>query len=232
MHTEKDLKAAIVEIFKAKWKERAGHLIPDTDDLELGNDSVRLNAAVLYADLADSTNLVNGYKDWFAAEIFKSYLITACRIIRDNDGEITAFDGDRVMAVFIGDTPNSSATRAALKINYAVERIINPSLKEAYPNTSFRLKHAVGIDSSKLFVARTGIRGANDLVWVGRAANYAAKLASIREENYATFITEDVYSKLGATSKFGGEPKKDMWERVMWSDRNIPIYRSSWWWKI
>ena len=33
----------------------------------------------------------------------------------------------------------------------------------------------LGIDTSKLFVARTGIRKSNDLVWVGRAANYAAK---------------------------------------------------------
>jgi class 3 adenylate cyclase len=48
------------------------------------------------------------FKDWFAAEIYKSYLISACRIIRDNGGEITAFDGDRVMAVFIGNMKNTN----------------------------------------------------------------------------------------------------------------------------
>ena len=39
-------------------------------------------------------------------------------------------------------------------------------------------KQSVGIDTSELFVARTGIRRANDLVWVGRAANHAAKLSA------------------------------------------------------
>ncbi len=75
------------------------------------------------------------------------------------------------MAVFIGNAKNSSAARAALKINFARLHIIHPALKAQYPKTTYELKYVVGVDTSQLFVARTGIRGANDLVWVGRAAN-------------------------------------------------------------
>ena len=83
------------------------------------------------------------------------------------------------MAVFIGDAKNSSAARAALKVNFAVQKVINPAIQERYPSEGYTIKHVVGIDTSHLFVARTGIRGgANDLVWVGRAANYAAKLSA------------------------------------------------------
>lgn len=108
-------------------------------------------------------------KDWFAAEVYKSFLHCASIIIRDQGGEITAFDGDRVMAVFIGDNKRTSAAKSALKINYAVTPIINPEIKDKYSDIAYTMRHAVGIDISKVFIARTGVRGANDLVWVGRA---------------------------------------------------------------
>ncbi len=134
------------------------------------------------------------------------------------------------MSVFIGDSKNSNAAKAALQINYLVTKVINPKMKSRYPNSSYVLKQAVGIDTSKLFVARTGIRGSNDLVWVGRAANYAAKLCDVRNQEYASFITESVFSKLSKSSKYGGENNRLMWDKFMWSDMGIPAYRSSWHW--
>jgi hypothetical protein len=66
----------------------------------------------------------------------------------------------------------SNATTFGLKINYAVRSIINPAIKKKYADETDAVNRAVGIDVSKLFVATTGIRWSNDLVWVGRAANY------------------------------------------------------------
>lgn len=226
----KEILTDVRKIFATKWETREGRQVPDTEDIQLaGNDAVELEGTVLYADMADSTGLVDGYKPWFAAKIYKAYLIAACRIIRDEGGEITAFDGDRVMAVFIGSTKNSSAAKAALRINFIV-REINNTITTSYPKTSYTLDHCIGIDTSKLFVARTGIRNSNDLVWVGRAANYAAKLSAINEPGYGTYITEAVYTKLNDTSKFGGSPRRNMWERRTWSEKGITIYRSNWWW--
>lgn len=220
------------KIFATKWETREGRKVPDTDDIQLaGNDAVEIDGTVLYADMADSTGLVDGYKPWFAAGIYKAYLIASCRIIRDKGGEITAFDGDRVMAVFIGTAKNSSATKAALHINYMV-REINKTIKLSYPKTSYSLVHCVGIDTSKLLVARTGIRNSNDLVWVGRAANYAAKLSAINEPGFTLYITESVYKKLNEQSKYGGSPRKDMWEKRAWKERGITIYRSNYWWSF
>ncbi|MCK9588228.1 MAG: adenylate/guanylate cyclase domain-containing protein [Terrimicrobiaceae bacterium] len=231
MKSHDDIKTEIEQILKTQWNRREGRTVPEAEDVQLGNDAVELDATVLYADMADSTGLVVGYKDWFAAEIYKAYLKGACEIIKNNNGVITAFDGDRVMAVFIGDFKNSAAAKAALQIKYLSKEIINPALKKEYPNSAFQLEQAVGVDTGKLLVARTGLRGANDLVWVGKAANYAAKLCSLREGVYATFITEGVFNALNESSKFGGDPKKLMWEKVMWTQRGVPVYRSSWQWK-
>lgn len=89
----------------------------------------------------------------------------------------------------------------------------------------FNIKQAVGIDTSPLLVARTGIRGANDLVWVGRAANIAAKLCSLREGNYATYITNDVYAATEASVRTNNG--KLMWESHPQTVRNLTVYRSA-----
>ena len=181
--------------------------------------------------MADSTGLVNGFRPWFAAEVYKAYLLGACRVIRNRGGEITAFDGDRVMAVFMGDYKNTTAVKAALQINFLVTKT-NELLREAYPTTAYTLRHTVGIDTSDLFVARTGIRSANDLVWVGRAANYAAKLSALGEQGYPTYITDDVFTKLNDEAKFGGRERRPMWEKRTWTERQMTVHRSSWWWQL
>ncbi len=226
-----DITKEVEEIFKTKWESRDGTKVPETEDVKLGNDAVALDATVLYADLAGSTQLVMGFKDWFAAEIYKSYLISACRIIRANGGEITAFDGDRVMAVYIGTAKNTSAAASALELNYVVQYVLNPKLKAAYPADNYTIRQCVGIDTGKLFIARTGLRGSNDLVWVGRAANYAAKLCALREGDYSSYITADVFDMLNESRKYGGNPKQSMWEQCQWRDQAITIYRTNWWWR-
>jgi len=230
MKTADEITAEVKEILKTRWSTRKGTKVPEPEDVTLGNDAVYIEGTVLYADMADSTALVNGFKDWFAAEVYKSYLVAASHIIRNNSGEITAFDGDRIMAVYVGSTKNSSAAKTSLQLNWALTKI-NTELKAEYPNTAFELKHSVGIDTSTLFVAKTGIRNSNDLVWVGRAANYAAKLASLPDAAYGAFITESVFNSLSDESKYGGNPRRSMWEKMQWSERNTAIYKSSWYWK-
>ncbi len=217
-------------MFRDQWTTRDGTIVPDSEDLKLSNDAVILDATVLYADLSASTALVDSFKQQFAAEVYKAYLHCAAKIIRSEDGAITAYDGDRVMAVFIGTSKNTSAARAAFKINWAVKHIVNPALKAQYPNTSYEMQQTVGIDTSKLFVARTGIRGSNDLVWVGRAANYAAKLTAL-PPSHPTRITEEAYTMLHDSMKTSNG--QSMWESVNWTDmNNLRIYRSTWWWRI
>jgi|SRR5208282_3428702 len=230
MKTADEIIAELKQILTTKWQKREGTQVPEAEDLKLGNDAVELEGTVLYADMADSTDLVNGFKDWFAAEVYKCYLLAASYVIRNNSGAITAFDGDRVMAVYIGSAKNSSAAKTALQLNWVVIQI-NTALKTAYPTTAFQLRHSVGIDTSKLFVARTGIRNSNDLVWVGRAANYAAKLSALSDPEYSAFMTEPVFDRLRDDAKFGGSPARSMWTEAHWQDRNLKIFKSNWSWK-
>lgn len=224
-----DLKKWVGDTFTSEWEVQETTGVPNPEDLRLNSNHAKdLNAAtVLYADLDGSTDMVNTMKWEFSAQIYKTFLKCASDIIKNEGGVITAYDGDRVMAIFTGNLKNSSAARCALKINSAVKDVIQPAIAKKWL-TDFVLMHVVGIDTSRLRTARIGVRGDNDLVWIGRAANYAAKLTSLAGK--PTRITEDVYKKLVDGSKYSNG--KDMWVREYWEDMGIWMYSSTWKWPV
>ena len=82
----------------------------------------------------------------------------------------------------------------------------------------------------RAFIA--GIRDNNDLIWVGRASNVAAKLAAIREAPYYSFMTDSVNDVMHDSGKIGGHPPQHMWEARGFkpSPDVTTVYRSSWTW--
>jgi class 3 adenylate cyclase len=114
-----------------------------------------------------------------------------------------------------------------VRINAAVLDIIQPSISKGW-STDFVLKHVVGIDTSRLRTARIGVHGDNDLVWIGRAANYAAKLTNLAGR--PTRITADVYNKLADNLKYTNGV--DMWVKEYWTEMGIWIYNSTWKWPV
>lgn len=228
-----DMKSEVAKIFREQWTTRSGQVVPEPEDIKLGNDAVEFeNATVLYADLSGSTAMVNA-KTWgFAAEVYKTFLYCAARLVRAEGGKITSYDGDRIMGIFVGDSQCTDAARCGLKINYAVGQVVNPALKAQYPNGDYEVKQVVGIDTSSIRAARTGVRGGNDIVWVGRAANHAAKLSELNLAE-RTWVTKTVYDNLHESVKLGGQPKQDIWKSFKWSQNgDLPIYGSTWWWSV
>jgi class 3 adenylate cyclase len=227
-----DLRSYVKSTFGSQWKTREGSVVPSPEDVTLDNTAVHFEkATILYADLAGSTNMVDNTSWSFAAEIYKNYLYTCSRLIRNENGEISAYDGDRVMGVFIGDNQCSRAAKCALKINYTVKNIINPAISAQYSSSNFSVAQCVGIDISEVHVSRTGVRGDNDLVWVGKAANYAAKLTDLSAEG-PTWITEAVFSRLSNESKYAGDGTL-MWQKRSWTPMGgMTVYVSTYWWSV
>jgi adenylate cyclase len=212
-----DIESDIASILSRTWDVRDGVVVPSTADVKLGGGGVKLDAVMLYADLADSTELVLRLDRRVVAKTYKCFLAAASRLIKYKSGYIRSFDGDRVMGIFLGNTKCSAATACGLHLKWAFDKIVKPSLLAKYANmetATFRLNYSVGIDVSDVLVVRGGVFADNDLLWVGRAANVAAKLSSIREAGYTTFITEDVYKRLNVESKFADG--KDMWTPFQW----------------
>lgn len=229
-----DLMNDVSSILSNNWNIRDGQVVPFSDQVTLAGGAVRLEATMLYADLADSTDLAMKFDRRVAAKVFKSFLTCSSRIIRARGGEIRSFDGDRVMGIFVGPLKNTSAAKCALNINYAFAEIIKPRLEAKYSQfrTDYELAHCVGVDTSEVLVVRGGVVNHNDLAWVGRAPNVAAKLSALREHPYHSFITAAVYNKLQDNIKVSPDGSY-MWEQRTWNavDGVNRVYRSSWWWK-
>jgi len=228
MSLKQKLKLDVEKIFKDQWDLVSTASVPDPVELKLNvNHSKELRSAtVLYADLGGSTSMVDNESWQFSAEVYKTYLKCTSEIIRSESGRITAYDGDRVMAIYTSEYKNTEAVRSALKINYAIKNILQPALHMQYPNSGFKVRHVVGVDVSPLKAARVGVHGDNDIVWVGRAANYAAKLTSLPESS--TWITKAVYDLMTDEVKYSGD--KNIWEARKWTAMNdLTIYRSNYW---
>ncbi|WP_319526658.1 adenylate/guanylate cyclase domain-containing protein [uncultured Desulfosarcina sp.] len=219
------------------WNTRKGQKVPGSIDVALGGGAVQLDATFLYADLANSSMIAKRFDRRVAAKIMKAFLATTARLVRHHGGTIVSFDGDRILGVFIGDFKNSTAAKCGLQINYTVKEIIRPKFEKKYDtvkNAGFSIRHGVGIDTGTVLAVRAGARGDNDLIWIGRAPNLAAKLSDLRESPYHTFITATVYNMLNDSSKYSNGDNRNMWEGRSWTflGEKITVYRSNWTWKL
>ena len=130
MSLKTDLENYCGDVFRSAWTTRDGTVVPDEDSkLGLKNEAIKIDGTVLYADLADSTRMVDDEIAGFSAEVYKTFLYCCARIISNHGGTVTAYDGDRIMGVFIGKSKNTSAVKAALNIKWAVDEIVMPKMK-------------------------------------------------------------------------------------------------------
>ena len=233
MGLKDDLIRNVADIIAAKRDLRDGRKVPESSDVGFLGTAVKLDAVFLYADLRDSTTLATKDKN-VTANVFQVFLSTMSRVIKAESGEIRSFDGDRVMAVFIGDSRFDAAARCGLKMSWAFLNIVKPKLEAAFPKglAGFTLGYTAGIDAGEIWAVRGGVRNDNDLVWVGRAPNLGAKLSAMKS-GFRTYITGTVYDKLSASVKNGGSPSQSMWDERSWTDQDkMRIYRSNWTWTI
>jgi class 3 adenylate cyclase len=233
MGLKADLEKNVDEIIGTRWEKRDGREVPESKNVTFIHQAVLLDATFLYADLNDSTSLA-GREKWLAAEVFQCYLSSVSRVILSESGAIRSFDGDRVMAVFVGDDKNSRAARCALKINWVFKNVVRERLMAAYGSKlqGYDLAYTAGLDTGAIWAVRGGVRDNSDLVWVGSAPNLAAKLSNLAVAGYPTWITGSVYDRLEPKSKASSDGRS-MWEERVWTNQgNIRIYRSNFWWPI
>ncbi|WP_080436631.1 adenylate/guanylate cyclase domain-containing protein [Burkholderia ubonensis] len=231
MTLHEDLLNKVTELTAENWAEiPSGCTIPDLDNLNYLNSGVNLYATILYADIHGSTPLVDSTDSQLAAEYYKAFLHCASQIIRNQTGEIQAYDGDRVMGVFLGENHANRAINSALMINFSISSIINPTFSNQYGDSHKKLQHTVGIDTGPVMATKVGVRAAGELAWIGAPANYAAKLNSFNglDPAYPTRITTRTFELLPDNLKIDIN-RNNMWDGPYNNLKKIDHYRCNYW---
>lgn len=229
MAIKDELTKKIGEFAVDRWGDIPdAYILPTVDDLTFGNSGEHLDVTVLYADISGSTAMVDELHDTRAAEYYKSFLHCASQLIRRNNGEIQAYDGDRVMALYVGDEQADNAVGTALELNYAVGEIINPAFERIYGSTHRKLQFTVGIDSGKVLAIKVGVRAVGELAWIGGAANYAAKLNSFEglDHDFPIRVTSLTFDKLTHKSLYATDGSM-MWQGMYDNLQKRDHYRTN-----
>ncbi len=239
-----DCEKAVRDIVKTPFNARSGREVPTSESIVQRDGAVWLTAAYLYADMADSTGMAEKFQATDAAKIIRAYLHAVTRVLKDRGGAIRSFDGDRVMAIFVGENAADNAVDAALRVNWVVSNIVHDELLthnsayfKEYVESDWRVRHRTGIDIGTAFIVRAGVRGDNDLVSIGSPPNVAAKLSDYKGGG-RTIITDDVYDQLSYEHQYssGSDPAGEL--KSIWTESNFvdiggtfEFVRTSTWWK-
>lgn len=162
------IRSDIINIKNADWNIRKGSVVPSTSSVALSNGAVELETTYIYADLANSSRMARHFDRRVTAKILKSFLAVSARLIRNRNGKVMSFDGDRVMGAFVGTSKNTDAVKCAFAISYAVTRLIRPQFEAKYDtvkNADFRIGHATGIDTGTTFIVRAVSGHQSPLDW-------------------------------------------------------------------
>lgn len=236
MALKDEITKGVTDVLAATWDIRDGTVVPTTDTVKLKDGAVKVEATYLYADLAGSSTLAQKIKKEVTGKIIRSYLNAASKIINNYDGGIRSFDGDRVMAIFMGKNPNTRAVRAAMGINWAVHEIIKTKIETKWKDLAdnYTMSHGIAVANGDALIVRGGVRNNNDLVSIGAAPNVAAKLSDIRSSSGSIYVTKAVYDIILDVVKYSdGTPNSNN----MWTYRGLEtiggvrhgVYQSTWW---
>lgn len=195
----------VSDYLKGNYSTYEPRAIPEPQDIPLGNRAAKLEATTLFIDMRQSSNIANAFRLQTAAKMVKGYFDGAVRIIGQNSGQVRSFNGDGMLALFLGDLRFHNAVKAAMQVEWFAGNILRPRIDRYFENNRAAMGQKLGfeigcgLDDSSIFAVRVGIRGTNDVAWVGKGTNTAAKLASKVAQPQSIGITREVYSHLDRT---------------------------------
>ena len=225
-----ELKNKTAKYFREKYEIKPTTVVPSTDysKLTFGNTALTAELTFIFIDIRKSSELHDKYGYEYAARIYQSFHDICLRIINSRYGNVRAFDGDRIMGIFSGDFKNNNAVETAMNIRWAISNILNPKFKPEYA-----INIGIGIDTGETLITKVG-KGRNtennDLVWVGKACNYASHLSS--HATNCIYVSPAVYNKLRDNNKISDG--KNMWTSVNLTLKNgktITCYKTIYHWE-
>ena len=219
MALSEDIKNKVKDYVNSKYDVTEGYTIPGKEDIGFGAKAKKLKqVVVLFTDLRGSKKILSNNSSIDAGRAHKAFLFAAAKCIRDQDGYLRSFNGDSILAFYIGEKAAHRAVRSALKIKGAVDYIVNPELEGKGIS---RVDFGVGIGIGEINVVKSGIPGEEinqDLLWIGWPTYHAFGYGNKAKRPNNIWISENVFSKIKSDSSLRYSGDKNIWT---WSNEKI-----------
>ncbi|MDE0526163.1 MAG: adenylate/guanylate cyclase domain-containing protein [Thaumarchaeota archaeon] len=173
----------------------SGRVIPQIDSMKLG-EAKEFGLAVMHVDMNNFKKLSGGLSNEKKLRLLNIYLSELTHVIRDYSGFIEKYVGDGITSLFgVGKNNEQAVTDAVhcgLTILTEIYYTINGYLKSiGLPMFSC----SIGIDYGKIWVARVGVQGMNQLTLVGNEVSIAKQLEEFAGD-HQIFLGGDAYAGL------------------------------------
>ncbi len=158
--------------------------------LHLGGETKEIS--VVFADIRGYTSLSESMSPVEVMPLINRYLNIMVEAIWEEEGTITAFLGDAIMAIFNAPLPQQDhalrAVRAAWKMRQAVEQH-----QRTYPQEVQKVSYGIGVNTGLATVGNIGAQGRlQNYTAIGDVVNVASRLQSNVTENNI-LINETTY---------------------------------------
>lgn len=211
--------------------------VPDIENqsekrLTLGNTGFLGEYSFLYADMRGSSFYTDQHRLQTITKIYKAYHHCMIECIKEYNGSIRSFDGDRVLAVFAGNHKINNSVNCAMKMAGSAYTILRPKIKSAFSNDNFAI--GIGISTGYAMVSKAGVgydRNNRDLIWIGDPPNLGSKLSDEADSIYPIYICKETFNGLSEANRFttNNGQKIDMWHNVTYNFKGkvINVYKSN-----
>ena len=215
-----DLKAKVDGYLAGTYETYKPNGVPSPENIPLGNKAATFPAATLFVDVRQSSDITQTFRLQTAAKMMKAYFDGAVRIVNANDGYVRSFNGDGMLAIFRDPDRCDHAVKAAMQIKWFLKEVLAPRFESYFSGNaaavgkSLGFDLGLGVDDGDIFAVRVGVKGTNDVAWVGRGTNTSAKLANWASSPTSIWITRAVYEQLSKSRTHSGDDH-------MWTDEEF-----------
>ena len=198
MATNKETLEIIDDYLNASYIKEDTRVVPKKQDLTFGNTTKKMSFAVaLYVDMRKSRKILSDASTFWSIKIHRAFLLALTHCVERRDGHMRSFNGDGILAFFVGENASSKAVRAAMDMKGFVLKISELLENEDVSKIDF----GIGIAQGEIMVAKSGKAGDDqtkqDLIWVGLSVYMAVELSDYARSLNNIWISNNVRISIG-----------------------------------
>jgi len=152
-------------------------------------------ASVLFADIADFTEMTEKTSSKHLVQILNRYFQIAGSIVKANHGRIIDYYGDGFLAIF-GLDGESEHSSNLIKAGFDLQEAINSFKKDVQAIIHSDFKIRLGGNTGKVYWGTIGIEGMQKNAAIGDTVNFASRIEQANKKLKTNFlISESLYEQ-------------------------------------